>query len=185
MFPKHLVLLRRDGCPTVCFSEGRENNHRVGINVSCSCPLTFLYFRNQNGILSWILTVPMARPSTDTRILFFICLIRAVASLWMLIWLRVTIVRHLEKCLMRGTFCRNLTSANHGRANAVSFPWGTGGWLRLKATVLCVGQLWGFPHVERCKSVVLTSNRSDLPLLLACKLIYIYTDCVQILLLRD
>lgn len=50
---------------------------------------------------------------------------------------------------------------------------------RLKATVLYVGQPWGFPHVERCESVVLISNGFDLSLLLACKLIYIYTECVQ------
>lgn len=140
--------------------------------------LTFLDFRNWNGIFSWILTVPMARPSAGTWIQCFICLIRAVASLWLLIWLRVTVVRHLEKCL-RGTFCRNLTSTNHGRANDVDFPSCTGGWLRLEAKVLCTGQPWDFPHVERCKSVVLISNGSDLWLLLACKLIYIYTDCVQ------
>lgn len=45
--------------------------------------------------------------------------------------------------------------------------------------VLYIGQPWGFPHAEICTSVGLTSNGFDLSLLLACKLVYIYTDCVQ------
>lgn len=80
---------------------------------------------------------------------------------------------------MRGTFCGNLTSTNHGRANNVAFLWGMSGWLRLKAMVLYIGQSWGSSHVERCKSVVLTPKGLIFSLLLACNLIYIYTDCVQ------
>lgn len=61
----------------------------------------------------------------------------------------------------------------------MAFPWDTGGWFRFKPTVFYTGQPWGIPHVQRCKSVILTPNDSDLSLLLTCKLIYIYTASVQ------
>lgn len=114
----------------------------------------------QPSIERWILT--MERPSADTKMYFI---------LWLELWL-------VNGCLSGGRFCRNLTSPNQVRTNGVAFPWDTGGWFRLKSTELCTGQPWGIPHVQRCKSVILTPNDSDLSLL-TCKWIYIYSHSIQ------